>query len=252
GVEWLGEVPEHWKVVRLKFIAAQIADCLHATPVYSEDGEYPAIRTADVQPGKVNIESARRVEERQYQRWTSRMVPQGGDILYSREGERFGIAAPVPEGSRLCISQRMMTFRIRAEHHAGFIMWQINTRHVYAQAAADQIGAAAPHVNVGRIRNFELVLPPRWEQEQIDEHIAAALIAPDKAIEQARREIRLLRELRTRLIADVVTGKLDVRQVAARLPEDDGDTVDEADYLDEDEPALEDMDLEAELEEIEA
>jgi type I restriction enzyme, S subunit len=74
GVEWLGDVPEHWKVTRLKFIAARIVDCLHATPVYSETGEYPAIRTADVHPGRLLIESARRVDEKHYEEWTVRMA----------------------------------------------------------------------------------------------------------------------------------------------------------------------------------
>ena len=48
GVEWLGDVPEHWEVLRFKFAAAKIVDCLHATPKYSGNGEFPAIRTADI------------------------------------------------------------------------------------------------------------------------------------------------------------------------------------------------------------
>ncbi|HYW85762.1 MAG TPA: restriction endonuclease subunit S, partial [Spirochaetia bacterium] len=96
GVEWLGEVPQHWSIARLKVIATEVVDCLHATPVYSEGGPYPAIRTADVQPGQLLLDQACRVDERHYREWTARMVPLEGDILYTREGERFGIAALVP------------------------------------------------------------------------------------------------------------------------------------------------------------
>ena len=117
GVDWLEKIPEYWSVVRLKFVAEKIVDCLHETPKYSETGEFPAIRTADVSPGVVRLESARRIDEREYLRWTERLEPVPNDILYSREGERFGIAACVPEGARLCISQRMMVFRIRSEHN---------------------------------------------------------------------------------------------------------------------------------------
>lgn len=230
GVEWLGDVPEHWTVTRLKFVATEIVDCLHATPVYSDDGEYPAIRTADVRPGELLLKSARRVDEEHYRRWTARMVPSFGDILYTREGERFGIAALVPTDVRLCISQRMMAFRIHERVSSAYIMWQINCRHVYAQAAADVIGAAAPHVNVDRIKNLWLILPPRSEQDKIVALVERACIQPNAAIERARAEIALLREYRTRLIVDVVTGKLDVREAAAKLPHEtsEPESLDEA------------------------
>ena len=220
GVEWLGDVPENWDVTRLKFVATHIVDCLHATPVYSETGEYPAIRTADVQPGRLLVESARRVDAAHYRRWTARMTPAEGDIFYTREGERFGIAALVPADVRACISQRMMAFRIHPTHSSAYIMWQINCQHVYAQAAGDVIGAAAPHVNVERIKNFWLVLPPRQDQDDIVAAVTRAHAVPDSAIARAKSEIALIREYRTRLIADVVTGKLDVREAAERLPDE--------------------------------
>ena len=235
GVEWLGEVPEHWEVTRLKFIATRIVDCLHATPAYSEAGEHPAIRTADVQPGRLLLESARRVDDEHYLQWTARMTPAEGDILYTREGERFGIAALVPAGVRLCISQRMMAFRIHPAHNSAYVMWQINCRHVYAQAAADLVGAAAPHVNVERIKNLWLTLPPRPEQDEIVAAIESEHTGPNAAIARAQNEISLFREYRTRLIADVVTGKLDVRAAAASLPDEpeEPEMVDDTGALDE-------------------
>lgn len=236
GVEWLGDVPEHWGVTRLKSIATDIVDCLHATPTYSEDGRYPAIRTADVLPGTLLLDSARRVDESTYREWTVRMAPREGDILYTREGERFGIAALVPTGIDLYVSQRMMVFRIAPQHSGDYVMWQINSREVYAQAAADLVGAAAPHVNVERIRNFWLAIPPREEQDRIVAALARAVEAPSAAMRHAREQISLLQEYRTRLIADVVTGKLDVREAAARLPEEaeESEPEDEDEALDED------------------
>ena len=221
GMEWLGEVPEHWEVVRLKFVAAKIVDCLHETPKYSENGEFPAIRTADISPGILHLSSARRIEPDEYARWTERLEPKQGDILYSREGERFGIAACVPDEVRLCISQRMMVFRIRPEHNPVFVMWLLNSKQVYAQACQDIMGATAPHVNVSTIRNYFLALPARDEQDFLIDKIESSTEGFSSAISNAEREISFLREYRTRLIADVVTGKLDVRKVAAALPEVD-------------------------------
>lgn len=231
GVEWLGDVPEHWEMVRLKYAASHIVDCLHATPAYSEGGRFPAIRTADISPGIVRLDSARRVDEDVYCRWTQRMRPTEGDILYSREGERFGIAACVPKDAALCISQRMMIFRIRPEHNSRFVMWLLNSPSVYAQAIQDVMGSTAPHVNVSTIQNFALCLPSLSEQDTIVHYIETATHGLSRTTDDAHRENNLLCEYRTRLIADVVTGKLDVREAAARLP----DEIEESEPLDDSE-----------------
>jgi len=102
------------------------------------------------------------------------------------------------------------------------------------------IGAAAPHLNVARIKNFEINHPPRAEQDGIVTAVRKATQYPNAAIQKARDEIALLREYRTRLIADVVTGKLDVREAATRLP-DEADvpgSLDEAEFGSEAEEAL--------------
>ena len=63
---------------------------------------------------------------------------------------------------------------------------------------------------------------PKDEQTAIVEHLDRATADIDAAITRARRQIELLREYRTRLIADVVTGKLDVRETTANLPDETG------------------------------
>jgi type I restriction enzyme, S subunit len=239
GIPWLGDIPQHWEVRRLKFVASQIVDCLHATPRYSESGSHPAIRTADISPGIVHVSKAKRISLRDYARWTARLEPLEGDILYSREGERFGIAACVPAGVQLCISQRMMVFRIAKEYCSHFVMCILNSKSTYGQALQDVMGATAPHVNISTIRNYFLAMPTKQEQKMIVRHVESETRPIETAITRLEREIELLREYRTRLVADVVTGKLDVREAAARLPEEaTPDTAEKpVDGLDETEPA---------------
>jgi type I restriction enzyme S subunit len=220
GIPWLGDIPQHWEVRRLKFVASRIVDCLHATPRYTDSGSYPAIRTADISPGIVHVSRAKRVSATDYARWTARLAPGKGDILYSREGERFGIAACVPAGIQLCISQRMMVFRISADYCSDFVVKLLNGRSTYRQALQDVMGATAPHVNISTIRNFFLAMPARQEQEAIVEYVSSEVRPIESAIFRLEREIDLLHEYRTRLVADVVNGKLDVREAAARLPDE--------------------------------
>ena len=220
GIPWLGDIPQHWDVRRLKFVAKNIVDCLHATPRYTSSGTHPAIRTADITPGLVNLGRAKRISANDYVLWTERLTPVEGDIVYSREGERFGIAACVPPGVQLCISQRMMVFRITTSNCPEFVMWLLNSRPVYGQALQDVMGATAPHVNISTIRNYALAIPSLDEQTEIAIYIKGETQSIDVAISRLKREIELLREYRTRLVADVVTGKLDVREAALHLPED--------------------------------
>lgn len=243
SIPWLGDIPKHWEVRRLKFVASEIVDCLHATPRYSEAGTNPAIRTADIAAGVVHLLKAKKISSTDYARWTERLEPIEGDILYSREGERFGIAACVPAGVRLCISQRMMVFRIASPYCPRFVMWLLNSGPTYGQALQDVMGATAPHVNISTIRNYFLAMPPADEQKEIADHIESEARPIDGAVARIEREIELLREYRTRLIADVVTGKLDVREAAARLPEEAApNTVEEsAEASDEAEPAGEEV-----------
>ncbi|WP_046218913.1 restriction endonuclease subunit S [Photobacterium halotolerans] len=209
GVEWLGEVPEHWEVTRLKYDCSEIVDCPHSTPQYSDDGVYPAIRTADIHVGFLDVDKARRVTENVYHQRNLRLAPKPGDIIYSREGERYGIGALVPENTNVCLAQRVMLFR--AKDTSEFLMWAINSQAVYKQAQQDVIGATAPHVNVVTIKNFSLAWPPKEEREEISNHIRSVTSSMDELILVAGKKMGLLQERRTALISAAVTGKIDVR-----------------------------------------
>jgi type I restriction enzyme, S subunit len=215
GVEWIGEIPEHWEVTRLKFLLSHFVDCLHSTPTYSDEGEYPAIRTADVDLGALDIAGARRVDRSEYEDRVGRLIPMDGDILYSREGERFGHAALVPAGVELCLSQRMVQLRAQRGVDPGFLMWALNSRGSYQQAALDTLGATSPHVNLQTIRNILVTVPPLPEQEVLRRTLEGHSDALASAVAIANGSISLLRERRSALITAAVTGQIDVEQYEA-------------------------------------
>jgi len=99
-----GSLPDGWRIATLEELCSHIVDCLHSTPTCVEKG-YPVIRTADVIPGRMLVEQAKRVSKSTYEARISRLQPQPGDIFYSREGARFGIAAPVPDNAKVCLGQ---------------------------------------------------------------------------------------------------------------------------------------------------
>ena len=94
-------------------------------------------------------------------------------------------------------------------------------------------GSTFTELSRGKLAAFPLPLPPLPEQTAIVEYLGRATASIEAAINHARRQIELVQEYRTRLIADVVTGKLDVREAAAQLP----DESDDEESFDEDELA---------------
>jgi len=182
------ELPDHWVWVHVEDVVTHVVDCLHRTPRYTEAG-YPAIRTCDVEPGRVLIDQALRVDEATFHEQTRRLAPRAGDILYSREGGRYGIAAVVPLGVELCLSQRMMHFRCSEAIVPEYFMWFLNSPFGFGQASEDVGGSASPHVNIKSIRRFLMPLPPSGEQLRIVGALAGLLSqVHDLATATLRRE----------------------------------------------------------------
>lgn len=163
--EYPFSLPSSWKWVRLEDLCSHIVDCLHRTPKYQAKG-YPAIRTSEMRPGRILIDQARKVGREEYESQTQRLVPKAGDIFYSREGS-FGIAAVVPEGVEICLSQRMMQFRVVSEVNSHFFSWVMNSSVMYQQAARDVVGMTVPHVNIRSLKQFVFPLAPYSEQKRI-------------------------------------------------------------------------------------
>ena len=212
GVEWIGEIPEHWKMVRLKFLLSQIVDCPHETPIYSADGDYLVIRTADQDLGKLRADKDMyRLDEGEYQNRIRRMPLEKDDIVYGREGERWGLACLVPESNKYCLGQRMLQFRCKNELFLpSFAMWALNSKFVYLQGAVDTIGSTSPHVNISTVRNFLIPFPKASEQNQIVQHINKKMLQLEKEIEHREILICKLIDYKKSLIYEVVTGKKEV------------------------------------------
>ena len=106
---------------------------------------------------------------------------------------------------------------------ARFLVNLLGSAQPILMAMTDEAGHGTRRLPTERWSNLQILLPPLPEQTAIVEHLDKTTAAIDAAITRARRQTELLREYRTRLIADVVTGKLDVRDAAANLPERAGE-----------------------------
>jgi type I restriction enzyme S subunit len=103
---------------------------------------------------------------------------------------------------------------------AEYIHFALTAAYRQLRAASEDAGSTKGAITCEDLKRFKIAIPPRAEQAKLVQHIQSSTRNVTNAAARLEREIDLLREYRTRLIADVVTGKLDVRDAAARLPDE--------------------------------
>ena len=209
GVEWLGDVPEHWKVRRIKSLSA-VKRGASPRPIddpryFDDDGEYAWVRISDVTASNRYLRKTIQRLSEIGQALSVKMEP--GSLFLSIAGS---VGKPIITDIKCCI-------------HDGFVYFPYfngNVEFLYRTLSVDgpfeKLGKLGTQLNLNTetVGNIYLGWPPLDEQAYIVRHLDKATADIDAAIDNAQRQIDLLREYRTRLIADAVTGRVDVRDAA--------------------------------------
>ncbi|KPH96241.1 hypothetical protein AMS58_01355 [Pseudoalteromonas porphyrae] len=209
GVEWLGEVPEHWLVTRLKF-ECDVVDCRNKTPEYFEDGDYFVVRTTNVKNQKLNFNGALYTNKINFDIWTQRGVPHKGSILFTREAPT-GEVCIVPDNLKFCMGQRMMNFIANDETYTNYLFDYLISDCLDRYINSVSHGSTVSHLRVEQVENIPILVPPVEEVVAIHDHIKVKKLKYDGLEYSALKAIKLMQERRTALISAAVTGKIDVR-----------------------------------------
>lgn len=217
GIPLLGDVPAHWEVKRLKHWAGinQRTLSQNTDPDYAFDYvDISAVATGylSATPERMRFESSPS---------RARRIVQQGDTLISTVRTYlkaiYHVDRPWPD---LIASTGFAVLTPKPTIDARFFGFVLQSKTFVDQVVANSIGVAYPAISETRLGSLHVCLPPsRQEQEGIINHLQTATVDFDRSIEATQHEIALIQEFRARLIADVVTGKLDVRAAAAALPE---------------------------------
>jgi type I restriction enzyme S subunit len=215
-----GALPKGWTWSRLDDVCVGVFDCPHSTPQLVDAGPF-VVRTQDIITGVFRADQAGRVSEETYAERIARVTPSYGDLLYSREGTYFGIAAEVPEKMRVCLGQRMVLIRPSArELDYRFLRHWLNSPIMAGHIHGYRDGSVAERLNLSTVRALPILIPPLAEQKAI----AAVLGALDDKIELNRRMNATLEAIARAMFHswfvdfDPVRAKLDGRQPAAVNP----------------------------------
>lgn len=210
GVEWLGEVPEHWVCGSLKHYA-NVIDCKHITAEFFDEG-IPLVSISEVKGWFVNLETAKLTNEKYYiDLIDGGRKPQAGDIIYSRNatvGEASLVAEDMPD---FAIGQDVCLIRLSESALPEYALFVLKSGVIFQQLDLAMVGSTFKRINVDNIRNFSITQPPYNEQISIVNELKRVVEKYDELVSKAQATINLVSERRTALISAAVTGKIDVR-----------------------------------------
>ncbi len=246
GVEWLGDVPEHWEVWQIGHFSriGNGSTPSRGNSAYWSGGHYPWLNSSCV-----NHETVTRAEQfvtnMALRECHLPIVPSGSVLVaITGQGKTRGKASVLRIEATINQHIAFITPRTHVAS-ADYLRLALHGAYSQLRLISDDSGSTKGALTCADIKHFRVALPPLDEQSMIIEAVEAETQTCDAAVTKAEAEISLLREYRTRLIADVVTGKLDVREAAAKLPEEAGELeeVNESEALSEAEEAMaEDLD----------
>lgn len=217
GVEWLGEVPEHWIVRRLKHTANLQSGIPKGKDLTGKNSiSVPMLRVANVQDGYLDLEDVHAIDIEPSQ--LERYLLRDGDVLMNEGGDndQLGRGAVWTASIDNCIHQNHV-FAIRPQNIESDWLDML-TRAAYAKFHFYRVAKQSTNlasISSTNIKETPLLIPPVEERVEILKFIKLQLGRLKKSEELSVNQVALLQERRTALISAAVTGKIDVRDWVA-------------------------------------
>ena len=164
-VEMFGDPVENekaWNTIPLEDACISIVDCPHSTPHYTyENTGYMCIRTSIVKKNRILWDEIEYIPKAEYFQRIKRRKPQKGDIIYTREGAILGIAAVIDRECNVALGQRSMLLSPDTSVCLPkFLSTAMNFDSFLNKVLGGVSGSASPHINVGDIRIYNIMMPP--------------------------------------------------------------------------------------------
>ena len=188
-------------------VCAKIVDCPHSTPKWEKNGKL-CLRTTNFKRGYLDLQSPNYVSEETFNDRNRRIIPQPGDVLYSREGSVLGIACTIPSNVYPCLGQRMMLLRSGEKLNNRYLMHYLNSPMVTNHVIATKGGTGSPHINVGDIKEFKIPIPSLEEQSNIVRQIEEQLSSCDNVEKTVDAALAQADAMRQSILKQAFEGKL--------------------------------------------
>ncbi|HHP5683361.1 TPA: restriction endonuclease subunit S [Campylobacter jejuni] len=208
GIEWLGEIPQHWRIVKLKYVAFTNIGLVY-TPddiIENPDEGYPVLRANNIQNGKIDYQDLIYIKSKQIGK---KQIISSGDLLMCvRNGSEnlLGKTAKIQDGY---FSFGAFTAIIKSQFN-DYFYWIFQTNMLRKSIASFSASNGIGQISQDDIKNFIISFPPLKEQEQIAQFLDSEISKIDKIIEKTKKQIKLIKEYKTTLINRAVCGRIDL------------------------------------------
>ena len=184
---------KEWTTLPLEEACKTIVDCPHSTPSYTtENTGFMCIRTSIVKKNKILWDDIEYIPEDEFIKRIQRKKPGIGDVVYTREGAILGIAAIIDRECNVALGQRSMLLSPDANKCLSeFLCVAMNCDSFLDNALKGIAGSASPHINVGDIKSFKMIIPPIELQNQFADFVVSTDKSKSK-IQKSLQETQLL------------------------------------------------------------
>lgn len=210
GIEWIGEMPEHYKLSKLKYYVNYITDGTHSTPEYVAEG-IPFLSIKDISSGKLDFSDTKYISLEQHQELSRHAPIEKGDILFTRIGT-LGVSVIVDVDIAFDIFVSVGLLKPKDNININYLNYVMNSEYYYQyiQLVKAGGGTSAAKFNLFDVSNSPIIYPPLQEQQIIADYLDQKCAEIDSVIEKREKMVDLLVEYKKSLIYECVTGKKEV------------------------------------------
>jgi len=207
GIEWLGDIPEHWEVSKLKFLTNKIVDGAHFTPTYVEEG-VPFLRITDLRNKKIDFNSVKFIPLEEHNELIKRCNPERGNILLSKNGT-IGITKIVDWDWGFSIFISVCLIKVKPALNPHFFTLLFDSKAVEVQITESGQKTSITNLHLTKIRELHCIIPPLSEQTKIANYLEQKIEKINRFITKKKELIERLKEQKAAIINEAVTKGLD-------------------------------------------
>lgn len=212
GIDWLGDIPQHWEMSALKYLTSKIGSGITprgGSEVYLDKGVL-FIRSQNVYPDGLHLDDPKYISESIDESMSNTRV-YTGDILLNITGASIGRCCVYTMTESANVNQHVCIIRPLCNLIKNqFLSYVLNSKIGQDQIALFQTGGNREGLNFEQLKNFAIPLPPRSEQQAIAEFLDDKTEKIDALIDELNKQLDELAEYRQAVISEAVTGKVDV------------------------------------------
>lgn len=203
GIEWIGEIPEDWKISKVKYICSNITDGSHFSPATQSEGK-PYVTVSNVNNDYIDYENAQKISENSFlQLLKNGCNPNTGDVLLAKDGT-VGRTAIVKENDFVVLSS-LAILTPNNNVTSSFLKYSLDSDFLQKQMEISMAGSALRRITIGKINKYLTILPPLTIQKRIADFLDEKCRKINSLKNDIEKQIETLEQYKKSVITEAVT-----------------------------------------------